>query len=202
MSVLQTESVFMHSKNSDRFFVMTGGPGSGKTAVMDALKESGVTCAAEAGRAIIQGQMSIGGRALPWADQTLFAELMLAWEMRSFAMAQQAAGPVFFDRSIVDVLGYLRLIGERIPEHMRRAAESFRYYQRVFIAPPWKEIFHTDGERKQDFDEAVRTYDAMVSMYTEYKYQLIELPRVSVEERKRFVLDSIAEPGTVFGARS
>jgi predicted ATPase len=202
MSVLQTESVFMHSKNSDRFFVMTGGPGSGKTAVMDALKESGVTCAAEAGRAIIQGQMSIGGRALPWADRTLFAELMLAWEMRSFAMAQQAAGPVFFDRSIVDVLGYLRLIGERIPEHMRRAAESFRYYQRVFIAPPWKEIFHTDGERKQDFDEAVRTYDAMVSMYTEYKYQLIELPRVSVEERKRFVLDSIAEPGTVFGARS
>jgi predicted ATPase len=38
----------------------------------------------EAGRAIIQDQISIGGSALPWADQSDFAELMLSWELCSY----------------------------------------------------------------------------------------------------------------------
>jgi predicted ATPase len=49
---------------------------------------------------------------------------------------------------------------------MKRAVAVFRYNRRVFIAPPWREIFQQDSERKQDFDEAVRTYDSLVATYT------------------------------------
>ncbi|HJT01686.1 MAG TPA: AAA family ATPase [Terriglobales bacterium] len=178
-------------KDLERFYVLTGGPGSGKTAVIEALHRAGFARTVEAGRSIIQDQMAIGGRALPWQDPAFFAELMLSWEMRSYHMAEQSAGPVFFDRGVVDVIGYLRLRGRPVSRHMEQAAAWFRYNRRVFIAPPWKEIFAQDCERKQDFDEAVRTYEAMVAAYTERGYELAELPRVSVEDRMRFLLQNI-----------
>jgi predicted ATPase len=178
-------------EDHERFYVLTGGPGSGKTAIIEALHRAGYARTVEAGRGIIQDQMAIGGRALPWQDPALFAELMLSWEMRSYHIAEQSAGPVFFDRGVVDVVGYLRLTGRPLPRHVEQAAARFRYNRRVFIAPPWKEMFAQDRERKQDFDEAVRTHEAMQAVYSERGYELTELPRVSVEERMRFVLQSI-----------
>lgn len=97
--------------HAERFFVLTGGPGSGKSAIIEALHRAGYARSVEAGRGIIQEQVAIGGHALPWHDPVLFAELMLSWDLRSNRMAEQAAGPVFFDRGVVDVLGYLRLLG-------------------------------------------------------------------------------------------
>jgi predicted ATPase len=179
------------SENADRFFVVTGGPGSGKSSLIDALRQSGYARSVEAGRGIIQDQTAIGGCALPWVDPTLFAEMMLCWEMRSYQMAEQQSGKVFFDRGVPDVLGYLRLLNLPVPEHMQKAANTFRYHRRVFIAPPWPEIFRQDDERKQSFDEAVRTYDAMVATYTACGYDLIEIPRVRLEERVHFVLRSV-----------
>lgn len=113
---------------------------------------------------------------------------MLCWEMRSWHMAQDQ-GVVFFDRGVPDVLGYLRLLGLPVPSHMDNAARAFRYNRRVFIAPPWREIFQRDSERRQDFEEAERTCEAMVATYRDYGYELIELPRAAVEERVRFVLE-------------
>lgn len=181
-------------QDKTRFFVLTGGPGSGKSTVIDALERAGYTRSHEAGRGVIQDQVSIGGHGLPWDDRMLFSELMLGWEMRSYRMAQGSTVPVFFDRGVIDVLGYLRLIGHRVPDHMRKAAEQFRYNRRVFIASPWPKIFCQDRERKQDFNEAVRTYDALAATYAEYDYELIELPRTSVEERVRFVLHHAGVP--------
>lgn len=178
-------------KAHERFYVLTGGAGSGKTAVIEALHQAGYARTVEAGRGIIQDQVAIGGRALPWQHPALFAELMLSWEMRSYTIAEQSGGLVFFDRGVVDVVGYLRVMGQPVPSHMERAAECFRYNRLVFIGPPWEEIFAQDRERKQDFDEAVRTYEAMVDAYTERGYELTELPRASIEERMRFVLQNI-----------
>jgi len=111
--------------------------------------------------------------------------------MRSYRIAEQSAGPVFFDRGVVDVAAYLRLIGLSPPMHVEGAVEAFRYNPRVLIAPPWREIYAQDRERKQDFEEAVRTYEALVTTYTERGYELIQIPRASVETRMQFVLDSI-----------
>jgi predicted ATPase len=180
------------SENTERFFVVTGGPGSGKTTLIEALHKRGYARSIEAGRGVIQDQVQIGGRALPWEDRLLFAELMLNWEMRSYHLAEQCEGMIFFDRGVPDVSGYLRLLNLPVPEHMRRAAEIFRYNRDAFVVPPWKEIFQQDHERKQDFEEAIRTYDAMVVTYKSYGYELIEIPRVSVEERVRFVLERIS----------
>lgn len=176
----------MHN-HTDQFFVLTGGPGSGKTTLIEALAAQGYATAPEAGRNIIQDQTTVGGSALPWRDKTLFAELMLAWELRSHHTASRLSGPVFFDRGVPDTLAYLKLSGLPIPAHMEKAADHFRYNRRVFIAPPWPEIFAQDAERKQNIDEAERTFEALTDTYPRYGYELITLPRVPVAERLTFI---------------
>ncbi len=177
--------------HGERFFIVTGGPGSGKSSLINEMAKRGCARSIEAGRGIIQDQIAIGGHALPWDDRQLFAELMLAREMRSYHAAELAEGSVFFDRGVPDVAGYLRLCRLPIPEHVNVAISLFRYNPTVFIAPPWREIFHQDHERKQNFEEAVRTYGALVETYEEQNYSLIELPRVSLDQRVHFVLDRV-----------
>jgi predicted ATPase len=189
MSARRKEIESKLTQPTERFFVITGGPGSGKSSLLDALEKAGFGGSIEAGRAIIQKQMAIGGSALPWADRALFAEMMLSWEIRSYRYAERAAGPVFFDRSVVDVMGYLDLEGLAVPDHARKAAETFRFHRRVFIAPAWEEIYTRDAERKQSFEEAVKTECAMRKVYPAYRYELIELPRAPVKERVEFVID-------------
>jgi len=178
-------------KDRQRFIVISGGPGSGKSTLIDALEKDGFTRTVEAGRAIIQDQVAIGGNALPWKDPALFAELMLCWEMRSHAMAQHQPGTVFFDRGVPDVIGYLTLCGLPVRRHMEEAARQIGYNRTVFLAPPWAEIFGQDAERKQNFDEAVRTFEAMDKTYRRLGYEIALLPKSSVEERVRFIRQAL-----------
>ncbi|MEV7011027.1 AAA family ATPase [Streptosporangium sp. NPDC051022] len=172
---------------AERFVVITGGPGAGKSSLIDALGQHGFSCVPEAGRAIIRDQAAIGGRALHRADSLLFAEIMLSWEMRSYREAAHRTGTVFFDRGIPDIVGYHLLLGRPVPPYVSAAARLFRYHPRVFVAPPWEEIYANDHERTQDFDEAVRTHDAMVDAYTCHGYEPITLPRTDVDSRAAFV---------------
>jgi predicted ATPase len=113
---------------------------------------------------------------------------MLAADLRGHAEALGRDENVFFDRGIPDIAGYLTLCGLPIPDAVERAARKLRYRRTVFIAPPWRDIFTQDAERKQDFAEAERTHAAMTAIYPRYGYELVELPRASVAERVAFVL--------------
>lgn len=71
----ENEKVHCMTSESERFIVLTGGPGSGKSTLIDHLQGMGYGRSQEAERGIIQDQVGIGGRAVPWADPALFAEL-------------------------------------------------------------------------------------------------------------------------------
>lgn len=172
----------------NRFFVLTGGPGSGKSTLLDGLRAAGFAGSVEAGRGIIRDQAAVGGPALPWSDPALFAEQMLSWEMRSYRIATDNPGTTFFDRGVPDIIGYLRLTGLPVPDHVAKAATVFRYNRRVFIFPPWPEVFAQDAERRQTPEEAERTFRAVAEAYADDGYEAIEVPRAPVEERVRFVL--------------
>lgn len=156
--------------------------------MIDVLAGRGFARSIEAGRGIIQDQVTIGGSALPWAEPRAFAELMLCWEMRSYHMARHHGGLTIFDRGVPDVIGYLRLMKLPVPVHMDNAAKHFRYNRRVFVAPPWPAIFKQDAERKQSLEEAEATYHAMVETYSRYGYELISLPLAPIEDRVQFVI--------------
>jgi predicted ATPase len=54
----------MKSKIKSNFFILTGGPGSGKTSVLTALAQKGFLTVPEVARKIIKEQQSISGNAL------------------------------------------------------------------------------------------------------------------------------------------
>ncbi|WP_263143619.1 AAA family ATPase [Pseudomonas sp. RIT-PI-AD] len=174
-----------------RIHVITGGPGSGKTTLIDALRERGFACTDEAGRRIIREERENAGQALPWRDPRAFAERMLAADLRSHAWALAQPGRVFADRGAPDIIGYLRISGLPVEDAFYRRCTGLVYAQEVFIAPPWAEIFEQDNERRQDFPLARVTFDAMRRVYGELGYRVTELPRIGVAERVDFVLDRL-----------
>ena len=61
----------------------------------------------------------------------------------------------------------------------------------MFMAPPWKEVFSQDAERKHSFEDAVEEYERLLESYPKYGYRLIELPKINVTERVKFILSTI-----------
>jgi predicted ATPase len=96
--------------NNPNLFVISGGPGSGKTTVLSELAKFGFRYAPEIARQIIQEQVQAGGTALPWDDRKAYTNLMLQRSIESFREHTHASRPMFSDRGIPDTLCYARLI--------------------------------------------------------------------------------------------
>ena len=182
--------------NESKLIVISGGPGAGKTTLLEELRRRDYTCSAEVARQIIQEQVASDGRAVPWDDREEYSKLMLLRSIDSWQQYAAAQGTIFFDRGIPGTLCYVRLVGlsPQLEQQLEEACRRYRYWPRVFLAPPWQEIYETDGERKQDFAEAVRTYDQMIRTYLDCGYQVVPLPLVSVQERADFIQQEIAKP--------
>lgn len=172
-------------------FVISGGPGSGKTTLLHELGRLGFLCAPEVARQIIQEQIRLGGEGLPWRDREAYTRMMLQRSIESYLQRASSQAPVFFDRGIPDTLCYARLIGFADESSIKDACRCHRYAPTVLLAPPWKEIYETDAERKQDFAEAERTFEQMTEVYKECGYEISELPKEPAKERATFVLQQL-----------
>jgi predicted ATPase len=179
----------MLGEASQRFIVLSGCSGGGKSTLLAALQQRGFAVCDEPGRQIVKEQHFIGGPALPWSEPRQFVELCVSRAMHQMALAARVDGLVFFDRGIVDAVGALEHIGTPIPTHLANAAARLRYHRQVFMAPPWPEIFTTDAERKHGFDAALASYAAQRRTYERLGYTLVDLPRTDVAARVQFILD-------------
>ena len=177
---------------SDRFFVVTGGPGAGKTSLITELARRGFHTIPESGRAIIREEMASGGDALPWADRIAYAERMLERDLSAHRAARALSAPVIFDRGIPDIMGYLILCSLPVPPHVAAAAKAARYNARVFLVPYWDEIFTQDTERTQSRSEAEATFTVMRETYIALGYEITELPRIDIASRADFVCAQLA----------
>jgi predicted ATPase len=179
------------------FYVITGGPGSGKTTVLAELGRRGHPCIPEDARAVIQEQVASGGQALPWQDAPRFAELLMERSIATYREqaalwhaqpANNAQPPVFFDRGIGDAFTCADLIGHTLPATLAKQAKRYRYRDPVFLAPWWSEIYTTDSERRQGREEAERTEHAVTKTYIELGYRIVRLPLTTPAERADFIL--------------
>jgi predicted ATPase len=171
--------------------VLSGGPGAGKTSILAELERCGFRCAAEVARQIIQEQVRDGAYALPWGDRELYCRLMLERSIDSYREHASLKETTFFDRGIPDTLCYSRLVGLSIEDEILDACRKYRYSERVFLAPPWQEIYATDAERKQPYSEAVKTYELMVEAYADCGYKVVEIPKTSPEMRADFIVSML-----------
>lgn len=183
-------------KNNDKnvnYFILTGGPGSGKTAILNELACRGYLTVPETARAIIQKQYAEGGNATHNGDRCRFRDLMLEQSITDYKKMLTEEHAVFFDRGIPDLYGYSKAFCNEISANAVQAIAQYRYNKTVFFFPPWQEIYENDEERKQDFQEALFTYKAIKEAYSYCNYQTVEVPKISIKERADFILKTVME---------
>lgn len=180
---------------AQNFFVITGGPSSGKTTLVHALQEHGYRGVAEVARDILKEEEKIADDVVTYRSTPEFTEREFQRSVDNYLQAQQEKPDAitFFDRGIVDVIAYARYRKLPVSDYMHQAALKYRYNNTVFIAPPWRAIYATDTERSESYEEAVRIFHALAAVYREYGYALMELPNETVEKRVAFVLSAVQE---------
>jgi predicted ATPase len=173
----------------ERFFVVSGCSGGGKSTLLAELARRGHAIVEEPGRRIVREELERGGTALPWVDGPAFARRAIALALADRAAASRLAGWVFFDRGLLDAAAALQhLTGEPA---LANLGEAHRYHRRVFMTPPWREIYVEDPERRHGFDDAVAEYERLVEAYPSLGYEVVTLPKAAVAERADFLLRAL-----------
>ncbi|PWY56671.1 ATPase [Legionella qingyii] len=177
------------------FYLITGGPGVGKSSVIKLLQMNSFTVVSEAARTIIKEQKQQGHNAIQVDNRFKFCQLMLQQCLHDFLEYSEFVSPVFFDRGLPDLLGYQSIASgaawDNLIKDIVLVNKQYRYNQRVFIFPPWQEIYTTDEERVHTFEQAVLAYDIVKEALISANYDLIEVPKLSVEQRVTFILEKI-----------
>ena len=180
----------MERSRTNLRFVMTGGPGAGKTTILQALAARGYWYAAESARAIIQERLARGLSPRPPLAQ--FGHEILQRDIARYRETRATEHPVFFDRGIVDALGILDEQQAMSLGEVEAYVRSFPYNTLVLLMPPWEAIYRTDSERDQTFAEAVQVWEGLRTWYARWGYETIEVPRTAIDQRVNFILHTVA----------
>src|SRR5215467_5978363 len=170
--------------------VITGAPGAGKTTLLLALQARGYTMVGDSARTIIQDRRRRGLSPRPNAYE--FTHETLRMDIENFVRHAATPGHVFFDRSVLDALCWLDRVTPLNESELSMWLSKYPYCSKVFLLPPWREIYVNDAERDHTFAHAESVNSITQEWYRRCRYQLIEVPKVSVTERCMYVLQALA----------
>jgi predicted ATPase len=169
--------------------VVTGAPGAGKTTLLLALQARGHQIVGDSARTIIQDRRRRG--LSPRPDPYAFAQETLRMDIENFVHHTASPGPVFFERGVLDALCGLDCVTPLDDGDLSIWLSKYQYFPKVFVVPPWKAIYVNDAERDHTFEHAESVNRMVLQWYRRCGYQVLEVPRVSVDERCTFVLQAL-----------
>ncbi len=159
-----------------RLNVITGGPGVGKTTLINTLAQQGYTCLPEAARMLIEGGLD------PLAED--FQRKVLAKHLE-----QENQRATFADRGIIDSLAYCNHHRIKLPDNFPQDAEN--RYARVFILDPLP-FYVNDSARRESKEEGMVIHRHIIDAYKSFGYDPIFVPVTkTIEQRADFVLKEL-----------
>ena len=174
-----------------RKIVITGGPGTGKSSIIRQLEAKGENCLHEVSREVILEAKREGIDQLFLEKPLLFSQKLLEGRLNQYIEANELNSQhVFIDRGLPDVLAYMDYFNTDYPDLFHTTCEDY-IYDKIFILPPWKEIYTSDNERYESFEEALKISSYLYSTYKKYGYDPIEVPKLPVKDRTEFILNNI-----------
>ena len=187
-------------------FPLIGGPSTGKTTIINALKEAGEVIVTEAATDFIAAEQAKGNPApwlLPNFEARLFDERILREEQGKFLAQQQQKSFVFIDRGLLDTVIYLDTLGQQntsqatyIYQQIENLNPSARYTACFFIEPYNGSEFQLipSPVRKETTEEALFLADLTKNTYTAAGLPIISVPPyLTPKERALFVLKKAHE---------
>ena len=171
--------------------VITGGPGTGKSSIINELKVRGYICFEEISRQVTLQARKKGIEQLFLTEPLLFSELLLKGRLKQFDEANSYENEIIFlDRGLPDVLAYMDYYNTLYPNKFLETCQNNRYDQ-VFVLAPWQEIFVSDNERYENFEQAELIHKHLLNSYQNFNYNLTDVPFESVTKRTDFILDAL-----------
>jgi predicted ATPase len=171
-------------------FILTGAPGSGKTAILEQLNHE-FRCVGEPAREVLAEQRASGGGGTWDQSPSLFVQLLLQRSIEKYETARRSGETVIFDRGIPDCVVYAAL-AETDPTPSLVAVDAFRYQPHVLFLEPWSDIYSTDDERIMSFEDTVSFSESLRGVYEQSGYTLVHVPREPVADRAAFIREFIA----------
>ncbi|SDS14640.1 Predicted ATPase [Formosa sp. Hel1_31_208] len=173
--------------------VITGGPGTGKSSIINELTKRDFTCFEEVSRQVTLEARKDGIDQLFLTQPLLFSKLLLKARTQQFIDATSVdANLVFLDRGLPDVLAYMDYVKSDYPNDFTEACKQ-HVYDKVFVLSPWQEIFVSDSERYENFGQAVEIHHALLDTYHRFNYQLVDVPFGNINSRADFILEVLNE---------
>lgn len=171
--------------------VLIGGPGTGKSSILREFISRGYECMPEISREVTLKAQKEGIDQLFLSQPLLFSQMLLEGREQQYLDAQNnIANVIFFDRGIPDVHAYMNYLGTEYPSVYKEKSNKY-LYDKVFMLAPWKEIYKSDNERYESFEQSVKIDTFLREAYLEVGYEIINVPFGTVKERCDFILHSL-----------
>lgn len=166
-------------------YVITGGPGLGKSSLLSALEQLGFAVCAESARIIIDGWRRAGSPfPSPWTDRATFdseiEKLMLS------AYFRDVSGPIVFDRGLPDLIAWRSYLGQPRDSRLEALITAHPYSSPIFLTPKWAPWYRSDDDRPFSRNKSFALNDSIESTYRSLGYDVVELPKVDVDGRAAF----------------
>lgn len=169
--------------------VITGGPGTGKTSIINELSSRNYSCLQEVSRKVTLEAREKGIEQFFLTEPLLFSELLLKGRKSQFDEAATITSNfVFLDRGIPDILAYMDYSGDEYPQFFNEACKN-NIYDHIFILAPWQKIYISDNERYENFNQAKKIHHQLVKIYEKFNYKLIDVPFYSIKKRTDYILN-------------
>ncbi len=178
--------------------VITGGPGTGKTSIINDLKNKKFHCFDEIIRSLTLEAKKEDDTSNHISNPIAFVNnpnefntRLIKGRISQFIEANTVNKDlIFFDRGIPDVLAYMDFFNQEYDDFFLDSCKNHRYTN-VFILPPWELIYKSDNERFETFEEAVKIHTALENIYKKLGYNLIDVPFNTIENRTDFILNTL-----------
>jgi predicted ATPase len=178
------------SLNYNNKFVITGGPGFGKTTLIKKLEELGHHVFHEAARAIIEEQKKYDDPIFPWKDRIRFDRELINKLIFDYK-AHTSNMLCFYDRGIPDLIGWRKYAGLDSND-IKKLVYIYPYEKLVFLTQPWREIYQSNEDRPYSFKEASTINQILKECYSNLGYDIQDIPNQDIITRVEFVLERIS----------
>lgn len=183
----------IHIARANRRFVLSGGPGIGKTTVLKELRNRGYQTIPETFTSLFEQAVAHNALDSFFNGPQVLPSILLTEQLRMESLLSPAI-PAFLDRSAVDIIAYGDFFNTPMSEEMRDQSE--RNYDLIFFLEPLPEYLYENTEvRKESREEALKIHGLLKAAYLQAGYmphQLIEIPFGTPYERAQYILDEIA----------
>ena len=171
--------------------VITGGPGTGKTSIIECMNEMNLNVFDESSREVTKKHKNNSSGQYFLSNPIDFSNILMNKRKKQFENGSNSTNDYFFyDRGIPDILAYLNFKKIEYKNSMIENVLNFKY-DAVFIAEPWKDIYINDSERYETYDELIEIDICIKKIYKQLGYDIILLPKKSVKDRVTFILETL-----------